>query len=233
MFGADWLFYLIQTGDPLYRLNVLLFSHVGIDNPSIVHVAEGTGNLAVGTRWEPIMMLLINNEFGFVFYAAVAAWFWARRKRISFEGQDFVVLLFWGSVIHFVVVGYLMGLRPLPRYFSFLFMPALFALSMVFASSFASKEQQLRRMAAIVFAVLASTGFLLMDLGNKEPRYAEEVLLKAYRDYPGQTVYADSDVCRRAGEFLKIGYQPDDAGVNVSTEQLHSIWFCESKNTLT
>ena len=204
VFVVDTVYYFIQTGDLLYRLNTMLFSHLRVGNPQAWVTTAGTGNFLEGTALEPIAMLLVNNEFGLIFFAAILLYFLAVRSGKKLVSANEWLIFFYVAIVHFIVVGYLMGLRPLPRYFSFSFLPALLVLSVLLPKFFETRVFWHRILAYSMTFSLVISGLILTDLSDRTPRRAEELLVRLSVKNPGLTMAGDTRICGRASQFLAL-----------------------------
>lgn len=190
----DTLYYLIMTGDPLYRLHILTATHINAPPQ-----AKASGNLMEGTLAEPFLAVLVNNEFGLTFFLAlVVFWLWSRRRdRAATRGDaDWLYLFLFVALVQFIVVGLLMGLRPLPRYFSLSFIPALMMLSVGLPFLWAQGLRG-RIITGVTAVMLIGSGLVLTDLSNRDPLFPERMLVEGARANPESRFYAPGSLCRR------------------------------------
>ena len=107
-----------MTGDPLRRFVTLTEAH-GSLNKVIGDFHSGTGNISDDRLLAPILALLVNQEFGLLFFAVVpAAWYCARSDVLTSEQRLTVKVMTGFLVLWFVWIGYGGAVRPLPRYFA-------------------------------------------------------------------------------------------------------------------
>jgi hypothetical protein len=148
--------------------------------------------------WDPLLPIPANTESGLTLLLAAFGWLlWHRSRDVAAtrDTADWLGLFFWAAVIQFIVVGLLMGLRPLPRYFIFSFIPALMLLSVWLTALW---QRGRGAVAGAVGVALVGSGLVLTDLTNRDPLFAARTLLAGIRENPESRFYAPEYLCRRA-----------------------------------
>lgn len=118
-FFAVWLIEIIylwlMTGDPLYRINISLHHDSTIDRS-----IDLAGNLIIHPAIDPLLVLLFNQEFMFLYWIAIPAGIWLiTSPDISRNERAFVRLIAWYGLVIFLASGAAVTLLPLnPRYFA-------------------------------------------------------------------------------------------------------------------
>jgi len=181
--GAEALFQWSQTGDPLRRYTVAFHHDEHIDR-----AANKEGNLLLHPAVDPLLVLLVNDDFGLIFWVAAAAlvggaWRGAGRPLAVYAAM---------AGASFLLVAVLVGKLVLnPRYF----LPAALLAAFV-AARWLQAQPPARR--ATVAAGLVGTNLLLLGLGNAHPRWRMEALVAAAAANPGEPVAGDPVDVRRA-----------------------------------
>jgi len=182
------------TGDPFHRVMV----DAGLKKPPIDFVVPGTGNIEVSPLLNPIIALLANNEFMLLFFLAIPAAVWAWRERqLAPEQQRFVRLLVGLMIVWFLVVGYGIGLRALPRYFAVTSFAAAVLVGLWLVYRVAMRS---RALAIVLAATVVGANLLSVLASNTEPIFAERALVAWLKKNDGQ-IFTDPET-RRAAAFL-------------------------------
>jgi 4-amino-4-deoxy-L-arabinose transferase-like glycosyltransferase len=181
-----------MTGDPLHRY-ALAFNH----DSTLDRAANEEGNLLVHPAIDPLLVLLVNNEFALLFWLAIPAALALRRSDRG-EGIDwrrFAPVLAMGAA-SFVLVAILSNKLVLnPRYFT----PTATAAAILVAA-------WLARMAARPAAAIGGAAILLniamLSLQNNHPRWPSEALALAAAENPARVIASDGDTMVRARQRL-------------------------------
>jgi 4-amino-4-deoxy-L-arabinose transferase-like glycosyltransferase len=186
---GEALFQWALTGDPLHRYGLAAHHDATIDR-----AANEEGNLLVHPLVDPLIVLLVNNEFGLLFWIAAPA-AWALRGR-GFDWRRFSPVLALG-VASFLLVALLTNNLVLnPRYFT-LSATAATILAAAWVSSLSAKQ------AVGLMALLIVPNLLLLSLQNNHPRWAAEALVLAAAADPAQRITSDPDTRARARQRLE------------------------------
>lgn len=192
--GGEMLFQFSLTGDPLHRYT-LAFNH----DDHIDRAANLEGNFLLHPAIDPLLVLLINDDFGLLFWLAAAALGLGALRGIDAEGRRRLIVLATMAAVNFALVALLYHKLVLnPRYFT---LPALVAAFVL--------GTWLARMRAIPSALLLTTivmtNLLLLSVCNAHPRWGVETLVQAASARPGEIVHADPDTVARAYLPLTFG----------------------------
>ena len=217
--GIEWLYFAVMTGDPFYRLVTDLRTHLRVDlaaggadavagalekTMTGVEQVKGygglsrTGNLQVNRFIDPILAVLVNHQFMFVYYLAVpaaigAAFLGERRDERQWR---FVRLFGLAGLIWFIFLYLQIGMSLQPRYYTF---PTVI-LIMVFAVWLRGALARNPGRATFALGFVLITNFLGVYVDNHDPIFAIRALRDFAQHSPGP-VYTDPDTASR-GEFL-------------------------------
>lgn len=185
--GSEALFQAYMTGDPLRRYSIAFHHDEHIDR-----AANMEGNFLLWPPIDPVLVLLVNDDFGLLFWIAGAALWLGAWKGIAPDRKRLMWVLAAMAASSFLLVSVLVHKLVLnPRYFM---LPALFAILVV--------TVWLDRLAwkwrALVIAAIVGSDLLLLGVGNAHPRWELEALVDAARAHPLETVSADPVDVRRA-----------------------------------
>ena len=205
--GGEALFQYWQTGVPLRRYDIAFHHDSHIDR-----AANMEGNFLLHPAIDPVLVLLVNDDFGLIFWTAGLALavggaaFWRR------PGIRPLLVLGAMAAADFLIVSVLTTKLVLnPRYFT---LPAIVAV--LVAALWLARAGNRQRW-AIVGAIVASN-LLLMSVGNAHPRWDMEALIAACRSHPRDIVHGDPVSIRRASLPLRFAgsanarYAPAPAG---------------------
>ncbi len=178
-----------MTGDPLHRYG-LAFNH----DSDLNRAANEEGNLLVHPALDPLLVLLINNEFVLLFWLAIPATLslWGS----GFDWRRFAPILAMGAA-SFVLVALLSTKLVLnPRYFT----PTATAAAILVGAWLARMPA---RRGATLAAIVVLMNIATMTLQNNHPRFASEALAEAAAADPARAVTSDSDTVTRAKQRLE------------------------------
>ncbi|UVO49453.1 glycosyltransferase family 39 protein [Sphingomonas sp. SUN019] len=191
--GGEALFQYAMTGDPLRRYAIAFHHDEHIDR-----AANMEGNFLLHPAIDPLLVLLVNDDFGLLFWLGGAAVAFGALRGISAEGRKRLIVLSAMALASFVLVSVLYSKLVLnPRYFT---LPALVA-AIVLAMWL---DRIAPRWRALLLAAVVGSNLLLMSVGNAHPRWEMEALVDAARAHPAQTVIGDENDVRRAA--LPLGF---------------------------
>lgn len=198
-FMAVWaveLFYLgIMTGDPFYRITISLHHDSSIDRS-----IDLAGNVLLHPAIDPLLVLLINQEFMALFWLAIpaAAWLMTSRKVPAGERQLARLLSLYSAAI-FIATGAAVTLLPLnPRYFTAPTFVAALLLGMALAQLWRSRPI----VAALVLAGVVTTNMLGAYVENRHSMFG----VRTYADLAArleEPIYTDAKTHYRATLLLK------------------------------
>lgn len=206
-FLAIWsleLLYLgVMTGDPFYRFNIALHH-----DPSIDRTIDLVGNVIVNPLIDPLLVLLINQEFMLLFFflPPLVAWHYWRgggRGKSGARGRNFLVIITAFALIWFGCVAAAQKLLPLnPRYFMI-----CAAIACIFVGlTLAQMMQGGRRWLAVTgFAVLIGTNLVGSYVENKDSVFGERQFARLTAAYPNEVIATDPMTRYRAELLLRWG----------------------------
>lgn len=178
-----------MTGDPLHRYG-LAFNH----DSTLDRAANEEGNLLVHPAIDPLLVLLVNNEFGLLFWLAIPAAFALRRSGLDW--RRFAPVLAMGTA-SFVLVALLSTKLVLnPRYFT----PTATAAAILLGAWLAHLGW---KRAAPLLGLMIATNLGLALLQNNHPRWPSEALARAAAADPARAITSDRDTVTRATQRLQ------------------------------
>ena len=195
--AIEWGSYMAYGESPLYRFMTSAQSHgtIGIRSGDF---NAGSGNISDNRLWGPLLALLVNQEFGLLFYAAPVAVFGLLRSRNLTEQQRQLVKVFsFSALVWFLWVGYSGAVRPLPRYFAY---DAFIALILVGAWLACVVGPRWR---IIVLAGLVLSNYAFLSVENTHPRFAERSI-SAFAMATDEKIATDPLTNRRVGGYFRI-----------------------------
>ncbi|WP_169715636.1 ArnT family glycosyltransferase [Sphingomonas mucosissima] len=183
---GEALFQYAMTGEPLRRY-VIAFNH----DEHIDRAANHEGNFLLWAPLDPLLVLLINDDFGLLFWMAGVALIAGTWRVTPANRRAPFLLLALIAASSFLLVSVLYTKLVLnPRYFM---LAALAAIILV--AAWLDRVTPLVR--TLVLALLVSTNLLLMSVGNAHPRWGMEALVLAAEAHPRATIAgAPNDVAR-------------------------------------
>lgn len=198
-FVAVWaleLIYLgIMTGDPFYRFNIALH-HDSTINRSV----DLAGNVIVHPLVDPLLVLLLNQEFMalMLFAVPLGAWLCLSRAvppRLRHFARQ--ILLF--GTCWFLCVGAAQKLLPLnPRYFMITSTMACLLAGTALGWLWQEGSPRVRGAALGALALLAGTNLVGIAVENRDPAFGDETLVAALGDHPGERIGTDPETLFRA-----------------------------------
>lgn len=185
--GGEALFQYALTGDPLRRYAIAFHHDEHIDR-----AANMEGNFLLWTPIDPLLVLLINDDFGLLFWVAGAALWFGALRTVDAAGKRRLTVLAAMAAASFVLVALLVHKLVLnPRYFT---LPALAAVMIV--AIWLDRARPRVRIPALI--AIVGSNLLLMSVGNAHPRWEMEALIAASAIYPREIVAGDPEEVRRA-----------------------------------
>jgi len=190
------IYYLVEN-DFLYRVWIDLDQ--GKSTGKTLKV-PGTGNIEINKIFNPILALLINQEFMLLFTFFFPASIWLFTTKDSNQGyHSLLILFFWLSVTWFVIIGYGLGVRSLPRYYS---VTSYAALVIVIAWMYSLFHKN-KIVSVILFTLFFSANFIGLYVENKQPIFGERVLKQWLVNNLDKEIYTDPITRSSAGFLLR------------------------------
>lgn len=191
--GGEALFQWAMTGDPLRRYDIAFHHDSHIDR-----AANMEGNFLLHPVIDPLLVLLVNDDFGLLFWIAGAAAAIGWRRIFKGIRRGPLIVLAAMALADFLLVALLYNKLVLnPRYFM---LPTILAV-IVLAIWLDRSGPRLR---AAVIAKVIAFNLLLMSVGNAHPRWAMEALVATCRAHPAEIVSGDPVTVRRARLSLRF-----------------------------
>lgn len=187
--GLEAAFYVAHGLSPLYRLETMERTHASLSNiASVTEYRAGSGSLSNDRLLGPLISLLVNQEFAFLFWISpIFAFALFTRIALTPRQRDFLALFSSAGVAWFLLVGFSGMVEPWPRYFHLL----AFVAVLLNAIGIGFLLAQGRRLVALcAFSALLAGNALGLLVENTDNRYAERALAR-YLAETDETVYTD------------------------------------------
>lgn len=185
--AGEMLFQGLMTGDPLRRYDIAYHHDEHIDRP-----ANLEGNFLLHPVIDPFLVVLINDDFGLLFWLAGAAVALGTLRHVDLGQRKRLIVLGAMSAACFALVAVLVHKLVLnPRYFT---MPALFALILVAIWV----DRMGGRGRLLILTAFVGSNLLLLSVGNAHPRWAMEALVDAAERHPAEIIAGDERDVRKA-----------------------------------
>jgi 4-amino-4-deoxy-L-arabinose transferase-like glycosyltransferase len=204
--GMEVAYFGILTGDPLYRYRIDLF-HDSVDRVGETRAAVSSGstlnvegNLSVSPFLEPVVALLMNQEFGLLFWAFIPAAIWAcRAKTIPIEDRRLLQLLSGMGLVWMAFISLNISvLYVVPRYYAVSTWAAVIIIAYWLHHLLITRKLKIAILTGII---LLMANLLCIYVENKDPLFAERVLVKYVVQHDG-VVYTDPMTMIRAQLLL-------------------------------
>lgn len=198
-FLAVWLVELaylgIMTGDPFYRFNIALHH-----DPTINRAVDLAGNVIVSPLVDPLLVMLINQEFMLLMFLAIPLGTWlCFSRQLPPQLQHFARLIALFGLCWLICVGAVQKLLPLnPRYF--MITATMACLLTGVALGWLMKEGRgLWRPAGLCgLALLVGTNLVGVYVENRNPTFGEEKLVDLVVNRPDMAITTDPMTLYRA-----------------------------------
>lgn len=186
VWGAELVYLTVMTGDPLYRINIALHHDSSIDRS-----IDLAGNLIVHPFVDPVLLLLVNQEFMLLFWALppAALWIWLRRARQRREAVRLLAVAAGLGAVWIVAAGASTSLLPLnPRYFMVCTIAASIVVGMALGDAAAAGGAR-RLAAAVAMLAMLAANAVGISVENRDYMFGERMLvaLAASADEPIHT----------------------------------------------
>jgi hypothetical protein len=172
----------------------LAFHHDG----HIDRAANLEGNVLVHPAIDPLLVLLVNDDFALIFWLAGAALAWRFHRCLDAQGRARMLVVAALALATFLLVGALVTKLVLnPRYFM---LPALAAALAV--AIWLDGMRVVPRAGLLAIALGANA--LMLSVENQHPRWPAEALLQAAERHPAETIATDAETHHRA--LIPLGW---------------------------
>ncbi len=206
--GLEVAYFGALTGDPFYRYRIDLW-HDRVDRGALVGLAATSGsrlnmegNLAVPAYVEPIVALLLNQEFGLLFWFFVPAAVWASAGRgVATEERRLLRVLTGLALVWMVFVSVNASvLYVVPRYYAVSTWAAVIIVVYWLRRSLFAWQP---KAALVAGSVLVAANLLGLYVENKQPLFAERALVNYVVEHR-IVVYTDPMTRTRAKLLLEF-----------------------------
>jgi len=182
-------FQYLMTGDALHRYT-LAFNH----DSTLDRAANEEGNLLIHPAVDPLLVVLVNNEFALLFWLAIPALVALRGGGMDWRRFAPVAAMGAASFVLVALLAHKLVLNP--RYFT----PSAVAAAILVGAWLARLEW---RRAAAIAGVAIALNLLMLMLQNNHPRWPSEALAVAAAEHPAGTIASDRDTMVRAEQRLR------------------------------
>jgi Dolichyl-phosphate-mannose-protein mannosyltransferase len=195
------------TGDPFYRYRIDIVH----DGPRTSNWHPGTGDVLAtsgnlergGAIFYPILSLLVNQEFGLVFWLFIPAVIWVFSTRgLAPEKRRLLQLLTGLGLLWMVFISYGRVLAVIPRFYTISLWAAIVVIAYWVRHCFHDHHQ--RKVAIIVGASMVGANLFCIYVDNKDPVFAERALVAYTMQHDGAIVYTDPTTLRFASLLLEF-----------------------------
>ena len=222
--GLDMAYFFAANGDPLHRIRTDLLTHARIDMDTWTRVEAkaaggvGSGNVQVHWLVDPFLAILVNQEFGLLFYVAFVAGVWAAWRGGEHGPAGRVGRLIAGlALCWFVAISYLMPLRELPRYYAVAAWAGAVLVAVWWIRGLAPRS---RILVAIPLLAVLGVNVLGVYVDNRDPLFGERALVRYLAEHDG-VIYTDPSTSENARFLLReagiavdrVADDPPPAGV--------------------
>lgn len=214
--GAEFGIYAAATGEPLYRINIAATTHLRAE-PDVGGVASRItsklgsnetaradgltrlGNISLDSPLDPLLVVLINQEFGLLFWAVLPALvislFYLRR--MTAEQKSLTAFLLTMGGIWFLMVSLQLVVSLGPRYFT---VSSLFLVPFIAIAFFYFLRDKIPRLALLGLLGLIVTNWLGAYVDNDNPVHGQRVLTRLLQadEYSDTVIYSDPRTARYA-----------------------------------
>ncbi len=198
VWGAELLYLYSMTGDPFYRIHIALHHDTGINR-----TIDLAGNVLLHPAIDPLLVLLLNQEFMLLFWVTLPMGAWCYMKRAQFTPQvrRFVALFSGMGVMWLASVGAAQHLLPLnARYFMLCTIAACVLTGIVLAHWWQSH----RILTRVLLCALLSSNVLGIFAENKDIAFAEKMLPYIVQQHHVTQLHTDPTTLFRANVLLKL-----------------------------
>ncbi|MBN8846935.1 MULTISPECIES: glycosyltransferase family 39 protein [unclassified Sphingomonas] len=185
--GTEALFQYAMTGDPLRRYAIAFHHDEHIDR-----AANLEGNFLLWPPIDPLLVLLVNDDFGLLFWLAGIALALGAARGLAPGARRRLIVLSGMAGASFLLVAVLYTKLVLnPRYFTLAAVAAAVVLALWL-------DRLAARWRALLLAAILGSNLLLLSVGNRHPHWEMEVLADAARSHPREIVAGNPHEVRRA-----------------------------------
>ncbi|WP_198149766.1 glycosyltransferase family 39 protein [Colwellia sp. MT41] len=216
VWAIELLYLTVMTGDPLYRVNISLNHDSAIDRS-----IDKAGNVLLHPFIDPLFVLLLNQEFGILFWFAIPLGVWLYKTSDSLHDKNFFLVFGIFAIVWFVCASLATTLLPLnPRYFMVSSLVAIMFLGIGLLKIY-NLGYYKKSVLGIMLAVV-SINLLSLYIENKSLLFGEKAMMTFVKNNLNETIYTDPMTKYRARLLLK--WQGLDEFVKVDEQPLNGIY---------
>lgn len=196
VWSCELLYLWVMTGDPLYRVNISLHH-----DSTVTRAYDSAGNLFVHPAINPLLMLLVNQEFAAFFWVAIPVCIaLAAGRSMAPEARKVALLWIWVGLVWFLFFAVNSSLLPLnPRYATPTAYGAVIATA-VFLRHLLCRGRIWT--VGILVAGLLTTNLAAIHVENRDYMFGERALTQFVREQ-NRPVRTDPDTAHRALQLLE------------------------------
>ena len=233
VFFAEMVYYIFADYNPFYRFIYILNATQAADRfegpqPEVGGI-DNAGNLYIWPPINPILLTLITQKYGLLYYLLYPALWWIIRGhtiRDEATTQLLRLLVVLGVVWCLFALIVLSQIKLYARYY--LAATSCFFIVGVFWLRYVIWPNHKKITIIAVLSVLA-VNFLCIAVENKEPRFGERALLK-YLDVSNGQIFTDLATARYAEYFCRWE-QIDCSGILIGEPTPGSMYFLNPNNS--
>ena len=202
VFAIEALYYLVMTGNPLHRLNISLHHDEITRSEEAQKIIDGSGSISTDTVFDTLLLVLLNQEFGILYYVFFIAVFWVFLSRNIAGVERIVLRVLSGSALTWLLCLALAGgiLFLLPRYT----FPSTFAAALVVAIVIGSLWQARRHLLAAGLGIaIVAVNLLCISVENRAIFHGERQLV-ALAGESNETIHTDGLTLHRIRFLLQV-----------------------------
>lgn len=201
VFASEILFYLVATGDPLYRIKLVAAAVQSPDPLGAVGIVDfrAVRIFNFSPLIDPLLLALTHPKFALVFWAAAAALVWSAIAAYGHADARRLARLFllFGAIGGLVTAFVLAHLALIPRYFLVPIWSATVVVALWIRYGVWPRH---RLLATAVVAALLVADLVGAAVSNKSPLFAERVLA-SLAAHSAEPIHTDAETAYR-GQLL-------------------------------
>ncbi len=200
VWGLELLYLWLMTGDPLYRINISLHHDSAIDR-----TIDLAGNVIVNPLIDPLLVLLLNQEFMALYVIAIPAAIWlCFDKELDPRARHFSRIISLFALVWFLCASAAQRLLPLnPRYFMITTAAACTLTGIALTRLATSARPAMRLLAAASALMLVGGNLVGIYVENKDSVFGLRQLALLAATHPDETITTDPMTRYRADMLLR------------------------------
>ncbi|WP_019028722.1 ArnT family glycosyltransferase [Colwellia piezophila] len=215
VWAIELLYLTIMTGDPLYRVNISLNHDSAIDR-----TVDKAGNVLIHPLVDPIFVLLLNQEFGLLFWFAIPLGIWLYKQAENKQAKSFIFIFGLFAIVWFVCGSLVTTLLPLnPRYFMVSSLVAIIFLGIGVVKLYSIGK---RKSVITIVAAVVLINLLSLYVENKSLLFGEKAMMELVESNRGKIFYTDPMTKYRARLLLQ--WKDLDDSIKTDKNQLEGMY---------